>query len=248
MIGALVATIKYTNEVKIYHLENCFRSLFPSLFFFIVFSTPLSFHFSFFLIPSWSLGGSWFAVCVMDPLPSLPQDIIDILRVLHMNKDGDGQLKFESFSATVEKDVSERNACHFVGKFLPHPLPPQFWLLLPSEVPPAFPNIFSSIKRLHQCYLLTILKVSEADQFLFKQPIIIYNSLFSIEEWSPNLNYDTFLHVSFFFCWVQLHGIAEDYLYEYAARELLDALNLEIVIKDDEPSLSITYGYTRTLL
>lgn len=38
---------------------------------------------------------------------------------------------------------------------------------------------------------------------------------------------------------MQLHGIAEDYLYESAAKELLQAVDLEIIKRDDEPPLGM---------
>lgn len=51
----------------------------------------------------------------------MPQELVEMLKVLHMDKDGDGQLKFEIFSDKVEKEVGDACACRFIGKLLPTP-------------------------------------------------------------------------------------------------------------------------------
>lgn len=127
--------------------------------------------------------GSWFAECVDGPFKNLPQEIVDMLKVLHVDKHGDGQLKFEKFFNKVEKEVGDACACRFIGKLLPT------LSGAPSAIGAAIRSATGLSKqrllideRPHQCYLLTVYKVADPHRFLIREPFIIYNSVFVVEK------------------------------------------------------------------
>lgn len=106
--------------------------------------------------------------------------------MLRIDKVG-GQLKVSRFAAKVEKEVSE--TCSFYRKVAPFPSAAPSVIISAIWNAAGIPKQSLLIdKRPHDCFLLTLLKESEMEKFLQRQPFIIYNALLAIDEWNNQVN------------------------------------------------------------
>lgn len=103
----------------------------------------------------------------------LPPDVLYKMRLLRLDTDEEGTMKFASFSSQVEKEVEDKYIC----KLLPHTLAlaALFSALRNAQSIPKHDLIIE--RSPNQCYLLKFIKDTDRNRSIFRQNFLVYIQL-----------------------------------------------------------------------
>lgn len=118
----------------------------------------------------------------------LPPDVLYKMRLLRLDTDEEGTMKFASFSSQVEKEVEDKYIC----KLLPHTLAlaALFSALRNAQSIPKHDLIIE--RSPNQCYLLKFIKDTDRNRSIFRQNFLVYSSLFAVVPWDNHVDFYSF--------------------------------------------------------